>query len=420
MFSDSFGKIKAEAKSKGCRGKSSFETEVIQNSGYHTDRRNEFPTIEEWIAKKDEFRVVGFGHTRPIPLVSKVSSNTNLVDYHQNHIAPRLSRILTNHKIPWNLIGLNHRLPPGSIDRSNQENGHDMESLLISTTSEDTLRWRVAAIQIFDMYLQGGWLSTEIEVEIYNPLKMTWNRSHVLGENNHAVSAFTSLRPAIEGEVRSLCRSAWSSNAFHNRTHVGINPGPKKPTVVVFFKQGSQYDFDKLDNYLGKLLKTANIKLFHEIQAGSVIEARVDAGICFSELPETPLNGASIALEGDTEQAGTLGGWLMLNFPNSPPIKVAVSCYHLILTTDPNNIRKMDLKGLTCSPTKQNKHLSIVYPATIDREATVKKIESSKPQCLDKYKEDLKNCRRIFGNPRIRQVIAGSGMRKNGNNRRMD
>lgn len=63
-----------------------------------------------------------------------------------------------------------------------------------------------------------------------------------------------------------------------------------------------------------------------------------------------------------------------------------------------------------------------MYPAALDREATVKKLDSytSKPPCLDKYKENLKNNRRIFGKLPIGQVIAASGMRTNGNNRIMD
>lgn len=95
---------KAEAQCKGRCGKSSLGRDLMQNSGYHTDKTHEFPTIEEWVAKKDEFRVVGLGHTRPFPLVSKVSSNTKLVSYHQEHVGPHLSRILTNHKIPWDSI----------------------------------------------------------------------------------------------------------------------------------------------------------------------------------------------------------------------------------------------------------------------------------------------------------------------------
>lgn len=63
-------------------------------------------------------------------------------------------------------------------------------------------QWEAAAIQILDIYRKGGWLPTEIEVEIYNPLKMAWNRSHVLSESNNVMNALNSLRPAIEGEMR--------------------------------------------------------------------------------------------------------------------------------------------------------------------------------------------------------------------------
>lgn len=101
-------------------------------------------------------------------------------------------------------------------------------------------------------------MTTDIEVEIYNPLRMASNISHVLGENKKIISAFSSLRPAIEGEARILCGFAGSSIAFHNRTNVGINPGPEKPTVIVFFHQGSQCDFKKLHNYLEKLLNVRN------------------------------------------------------------------------------------------------------------------------------------------------------------------
>lgn len=144
------------------------------------------------------------------------------------------------HKIPWNSITLH-------INRSNQE--HDVESLLISTTTENTLHWKDAAMQICNIYGQGGWSATEIEVELYNHFRMAWNRSHVLGNNDKVINAFNKLRPAIESEVRYRCESAWSSIAFHNRTHVGVIPGPEKPTVIVICHQGSQCAFESLTVY---------------------------------------------------------------------------------------------------------------------------------------------------------------------------
>lgn len=91
---------KTEAKSKGRRGKSSLEMELMKNSEYSTDSSNEFPTIEEWVASKDNFRVVGLGYERPFPLVHHISCNASLVDYHRENVAPHLGRVLSNHKIP--------------------------------------------------------------------------------------------------------------------------------------------------------------------------------------------------------------------------------------------------------------------------------------------------------------------------------
>lgn len=192
--------------------------------------------------------------------------------------------------------------------------------------------------------------------------------------------------------------------------------------MIVFFNQGSQCDFEKLDDYLGKLLKTSETKLFHEIQVGSVIEANTGAITTVIDLPDNPLNGASIALKSDTENAGILGGWLTLNNPaDFSRIKVGVSCYHLISSPGPENIQKMDMKGLTPSEA-QDKSLSIVYPAAMDMEAILKQINTkiSNPNSLGTKEENLKNARRILAKPPIGRVIAASGIRINGNERRMD
>lgn len=97
--------------------------ELMKNSDYSTDSSNEFPTIEEWVASKDNFRVVGLGYERPFPLVHHRSCNASLVHYHRENAAPHLVS-----------IELTKRLPPGRIDRSNHEKGQDIESLLIKET----------------------------------------------------------------------------------------------------------------------------------------------------------------------------------------------------------------------------------------------------------------------------------------------
>lgn len=179
----------------------------------------------------------------------------------------------------------------------------------------------------------------------------------------------------------------------------------------------------KLDSLLETLLKTADTKLFHEIQVGSVREAWsvTDEGNVYFDLPESPQNGASISLKGD-KRAGTLGGWLMLNIPKSSPIKVAVTCHHLMSSTDPDNIPNMDREGLTSTQAKKNTPLQFEYPGALDREATINHLESliSTPECPNNFKEDLKKNLQIFANPPIGYFIAASGMRLNRSYRRTD
>lgn len=425
MFSNVFGKNKEKTRSEKRADKSSDETDATQDSGYYTASGIEFPTVEEWIAGKDQFRVVAVGHARPFPMVKQVSSNNTLVNYHKVHVAPQISPILASHKIPFTSIALSRRKFPGTVNQfKEKETDHDLESLVISSTSDDTLQWGHAVAEIFGLYKMGGFGQAEIEVEICNPLRMIWNRSHVLGTDEKILSAFKSLRPAITEEVRSRTGSAWSSIAFHTRTHVGMYPGPEKPTCIIFFHEGSRSDFDTLNSNLAKIIKTASAKLYHEIQVGSVREAwsiREKAKL-YNAIPETASSGASIGLKGDIERAGTLGGWLMLNIPKSPPVKVAITCHHLISGSDPANIQEIDRTGLSTAMARKAPPLQIVYPAELDMRVTIENLEvqSLDPGSPAILTQHLQNARRISGNPPIGQVIAASGIRLNSNRRRMD
>ena len=93
MFSNVFGKNEEKTRSKKRADKSSNETDATQDTGYYTASGIEFSTVEEWIAGKDQFRVVAVGHARPFPMVRPASSNNNLVNYHNVHVAPQISPI---------------------------------------------------------------------------------------------------------------------------------------------------------------------------------------------------------------------------------------------------------------------------------------------------------------------------------------
>lgn len=64
------------------------------------------PTIEEWSASKDNFRVVAYGFSRPFPLEPQIIENEPLIDFHEANIAPILSEILARNGISFSSMGM--------------------------------------------------------------------------------------------------------------------------------------------------------------------------------------------------------------------------------------------------------------------------------------------------------------------------
>lgn len=189
--------------------------------------------------------MVAVGHVTPFLMMRQVSSTYNLVNHHRVHVLPQISPILASHKFFFTSIALSRRKFLGTVDQFNEkEIDYNLESLVISSTSDDTLQWGYAVAEIFGLYEMGGFGQAEIELEIYNPLRMIWNRLHVLGLEEKVLSIFKLLQPAITEEVRSLTGSTWLSVAFHVRTLVGMYHDLEKPTYIIFFHEGLHSNFD--------------------------------------------------------------------------------------------------------------------------------------------------------------------------------
>lgn len=381
-----------------------------------------FPTIDEWSASKDKFRVVAGGFSRPFPLVPRVVSNKPLIEFHEAYVRPLLTIILKRHGITFSSIGMLRWLEPYFIDRI--EEGPDLETLLIQTRCEDTSNWKNAAEEISRIYAHGGFGKDQIEVEIRNPSRMAWRTSDVLSDDADVLKACQSVRSDLIDETRAHCGSAWSSVAFHLRTHVGYNPGPKKPTVLVYCHKGSRCDFDALESALLRIISKAHVELCLELLPGSVTSAYspLNKPKVLWNTSEEPFNGASIGFKGDTETAGTLGGWFMLNLPDSPPIKVALTSNNLFGNIDSCRRQQMDLTGLSLKQMTEIETLQVEYPAASDAMATIKELEalSLDPDCPSRNLQCLEKIRRAATAPPIGHVIATSGHRLNENSRRMD
>ena len=160
------------------------------------------PTIEEWSASKDSFRVVAYGFSRPFPLEPQIIENEPLIDYHEANIAPRLSEILARNGISFSSIGM-LRMVERDKPRTNfvyelEFVDHDeLSTLLITTTSEDTSNWKIAAEEIFSIYADGGFSKDQIEVEIRNPERMAWYTSDILDDDIDILATCQSVKSVV-------------------------------------------------------------------------------------------------------------------------------------------------------------------------------------------------------------------------------
>lgn len=380
------------------------------------------PTIEEWSAGKDKFRVVAGGFSRPFPLSARVISHMPLVRFHEANVGPRLTTILNKHDISFSSIGM--RRMPGIDFIDNPDNSADLRTLLIQTRSEDTSNWKIAAEEISALYADGGFGKDQIEVEIRNPSLMAWYASDSLGDNAVVLAACQSMKPELLDEIRFHCGSAWSSVAFHLRNHVSYQAKRKRPTVIVYCHKGSRCDFDALESALLEIISKANTEFYLELLPGSVISANspLNEPKIIWDLSEQAFNGASIGLKGDTERSGTLGGWFMLNLQGSLPSKVALTSYNLFSKRGSRGSPQTDLTGLNFKEASEIERLEVEYPAYSDTMATIKHLEALclKPECPSYIHQKLKDFRDASTAPPIGNIIAASGHRLNECRHRMD
>lgn len=383
------------------------------------------PTIEEWSAGKDKFRVVANGFSRPFPLeVELPMSITPVIKFHKDKIGTKVWSILDKHNISFCFPEM-RIFETDSINNLNL--GPELTTLLIETESEDTSNWKIAAEEISAIYAEEGFGRDQIEVEIRNPRRMAWYASEILGDNADVLAACQSMKSELLDEIRAHCGSAWSSVGFHLRTQANSSysdPDSRRPTVLVYCHKGSRCDFDALESALMKIMSKSNVVFYLELLPGSVISANSPLNKPTYLFPPSkqPSNGASIGLKGDTTRSGTLGGSLMLNLPCSLPFKVALTSFNLFSGIDFGGSPQKDFSGLNFKGASEIERRQVKYPAPSDIMVIIKKLEASclDPTCPLHTHQMLKTWLDATTAPPLGHVIAASGQRVNENRHRMD
>lgn len=115
MFGDDSDRPRKESKAR--EYDSSDDTNETGSSGTgSTGSTNQLQCIEGWLCARENFHVVSDGFPRQLPLISVLSCNQALTDYHENHVKPRIPTMLRTHNVAYRFFGLDTRRNPGIVD----------------------------------------------------------------------------------------------------------------------------------------------------------------------------------------------------------------------------------------------------------------------------------------------------------------
>lgn len=363
--------------------------------------------------------MVAVGHARTPPFIEGPST-PQFARHYQHNVETHVPHILHKHQIQFSSISLRRRW---NLKEEKPEED-EVHTLLVDTENESPQTWKDAAMDIQEAFSRAGIQSSNVEVEICNHSKLTYNISSVLDLDNASLQGIIKLTPAIFSTVAAQSGNAWSSIAFHMRSPKWDKSAPKRATVLVFFHPGTALNFDSVETALLQVLHTASVPLRLELLEGSIDIAkspRSDAKI-LRNLPAKPRNGSSISIKGNIDRAGSLGGWFYLNVPKSSPYKVALTCNHVVAQDDQDLKRRLGSTTSGFDIKDVHGKVFVEYPAALDMIATIKYYENLQAagEPVPNLPHELENLRRMAATSVIGHVIAKSGFKVNKGMRRLD
>lgn len=173
---------------------------------------------------------------------------------------------------------------------------------------------------------------------------------------------------------------------------------------------------DELTQLRDKVSASHQIHLEFLIGHLRLLQERESKPKFLSDLADNPVNGSSLGIEGNTDSAGTLGGWMFLNLPGHAPIKCALTCCHVIRSNDKTVRAHTDKHGVLLNDPRGQ--VMATFPALLDAEFMRDRLEQYPPD--DPLAFRLRGVlSRLKSKPGIGRVILASGYRVQGG-RRLD
>lgn len=367
-------------------------------------------TIESWVSRKDKFRVTAKGHPMCLPLWSK-SNNPELDRIFETKVRyPSLYPILESHGITRTIDYLHYLFPQ-------HDESAGIETLTIKVIDEDSTSWKQAAREVRRTFLDAGagLVVSDIQVEIQNVDKCYWDVSKPLPNDERLLGSLATVRMDVLDIVKSRLPGIWASVAYHLRVP-RLSNEPRKPTIIIFCSPGSSADFTDVEEQVIQALNDIPFDIYVELLPGTVYPVHTSEPIFMAHIAAEPQTGDSISIEGKTNDAGSLGGWVNLNLRQpSRQVKCALTCYSIVKPGDESVAEHTNKNGVV--PDDVRGQVNVEYPAAYDSMFSKARFEMW-PH--DQAAEKLEILTSRLSNPCIGKVILASGYRKNKDNQRLD
>ena len=305
----------------------------------------------------------------------KITTNPDIRRIFENCVEPVVDDFFNAYDI----------VPEGNIELVHQYSHLEslaMHTLVINTYQEESSSWTVCAQGIEQLFWTNGakHYAQNIQVEIRNPKRMYCDVSRALPNDKDLARGLEAVQPEVAKCIERMIPALWSSIAYHWRANLiaaqSEETSPGKPTIIVFCKPGSSYNFEMAETLLmGLLAGMESHEVYVEFLPGKVMDCRPaptdpSKPVRLRNFTAKPRNGASISPKGNADSIGTLGGWVRLRFdgPEKKTIKCAMTCYHVI---QPRNIDIRQSTDLGIIHEKKHGHDDVMYPAPRDVKFTV-------------------------------------------------
>ncbi|KAL5350771.1 hypothetical protein ACLOAV_004340 [Pseudogymnoascus australis] len=260
-------------------------------------------------------------------------------------------------------------------------------------TETDTSRWQEAVDYIYEMVNEAAAKAGKtMGVELENPFNSCTDISSTICPGTSLYRSLLQIEPVVLAEVRKLCPGVWTSIAYHNRQNkfaVTVGVGIQQPTVIVYVMPGSLASWGEVEAHIRRAIEAVPVEEDVEI-ALDILPGFNNPSTAPSkaytpttshhprfqfDIPHVPILGASIGPQLSDTDSGSLGA--IVNFHprgGGEPRKCFLTAYHVIASGDPIGRAVNDEHGIGLDGRAVDRRIEIASPACCDGEHTKEKL----------------------------------------------